>query len=182
MGDDPRALRAASPTDACDSSRFSDQELREAFALFDVDSSGSIDQNEMRLLLSGLGIQFTAESFDEWYASIDADHNGKITYEEFAGCLKANAHRPNSKEEAYRVFKMFDTDCGKMEHGQGVLTADRLHAAVKQFDATASMAEVEEVVKYCGSDGSGITLDDWMRVNDAVAEMPDRVRHKFGCA
>eukprot|EP01065_Artemidia_motanka_P047331 TRINITY_DN7388_c0_g1_i2.p2 TRINITY_DN7388_c0_g1~~TRINITY_DN7388_c0_g1_i2.p2 ORF type:complete len:178 (+),score=47.17 TRINITY_DN7388_c0_g1_i2:114-647(+) len=166
-------LQIPEPTDAIAPSRYSDDDLTEAFALFDVDASGSVTAEEAQLLLYNLGVKFTAESFDQWYSSVDADGSGGISYDEFVRCLKRNATPPDTEEESIKAFRLF---VGERRE----LTAEALYEAVKQFDPRITPEEAQEAVSICGADGA-ITLDDWVRVTQSVGGMHPRFKQKYGC-
>ena len=58
-----------------------EEELREAFRVFDKDGSGSISKAELKLVMENLGEKLTAEEIDEMMEEADKDGNGEIDYE-----------------------------------------------------------------------------------------------------
>ncbi|CAF1161135.1 unnamed protein product [Adineta ricciae] len=67
---------------------FTDEEMRKAFACFDVDNSGYITVNELREVLGRLNHNVTEYRINEVLGEIDTDHDGKISFDEFARMLK----------------------------------------------------------------------------------------------
>ena len=61
-----------------------EEELREAFRMFDRDGSGHLDAAELRNSLSRVGEPLTAKELDELFQNADIDGDGKINYDEFA--------------------------------------------------------------------------------------------------
>ena len=62
----------------------SEDEMREAFRVFDRDSDGLINETEMLLTLLGLGeTGITEEKVREIIAEADDDKDGKLSYQEF---------------------------------------------------------------------------------------------------
>lgn len=53
----------------------SDTALRQAFDAFDADSSGSIDREEMAMMVTKLGLPLSARQIDELMSEADADDN-----------------------------------------------------------------------------------------------------------
>jgi len=60
-----------------------DEELIEAFKVFDRDSSGFISASNLRQVMANLGEKLTDEEVDEMVVGADLDGDGRINYEEF---------------------------------------------------------------------------------------------------
>jgi calmodulin len=62
-----------------------EENLRQAFMMFDKDGSGQIDANEIRALLEGEDLKGTidASQLDNIIREVDVDGNGEINFEEF---------------------------------------------------------------------------------------------------
>ena len=66
-----------------------DEQIKEAFNLFDADGSGAIDAEEMALAMKGLGFgDQPREEIEKMIRSIDTDANGLIEYPEFEKMMK----------------------------------------------------------------------------------------------
>lgn len=65
-----------------------EQHFREAFELYDLDGSGSLDKDEMKLLMATLGHDLSDEEVSNMIAEVDDDGNGEIDYDEFKAMLK----------------------------------------------------------------------------------------------
>merc|ERR1711904_678474 len=61
-----------------------EEEVLEAFKIFDRDASGSIESAELRHVLQTLGDKLTEEEADMMLDEADADGSGEIDFEEFA--------------------------------------------------------------------------------------------------
>ncbi|KAK4034689.1 hypothetical protein C8A01DRAFT_38848 [Parachaetomium inaequale] len=65
-----------------------EQELLNAFAVFDKDGSGTISSDELRNVLKSLGEDLTDEEVDEMIKMADRNGDGSIDYHEFANIMK----------------------------------------------------------------------------------------------
>ncbi|XP_063282938.1 calmodulin-A-like [Pelobates fuscus] len=60
-----------------------EEEIREAFAVFDKDGNGYISAAELRHVMTNLGEKLTDEEVDEMIREADVDGDGQVNYEEF---------------------------------------------------------------------------------------------------
>ena len=61
----------------------SEEEIREAFRVFDKDGNGFISPAELRHVLMHIGEKLTDDEIDEMIMEVDIDGDGLINYEEF---------------------------------------------------------------------------------------------------
>lgn len=60
-----------------------ENEIREAYRVFDKERTGVITVSEMRHILSNLPEKLSDEEIDEMLRTADKDGNGSFSYEEF---------------------------------------------------------------------------------------------------
>lgn len=66
----------------------SEEEIREAFRVFDKDGNGFISAAELRHVMTNLGEKLTDEEVDEMIREADIDGDGQVNYEgQFELCL-----------------------------------------------------------------------------------------------
>ena len=61
----------------------SEEDIKEAFRVFDRDASGFISAGELAHVMTNLGEKLTDEEVDEMIREADVDNDGRINYEEF---------------------------------------------------------------------------------------------------
>ena len=59
----------------------SDEEIKEAFRVFDKDGNGFISSEELRQVMVNLGENLTKEEIDEMIREADIDGDGQVNYE-----------------------------------------------------------------------------------------------------
>jgi Ca2+-binding EF-hand superfamily protein len=64
-----------------------EEDLRDAFNIFDADRSGYIDRDEVRLLMKKLAQTLTEEEIDAIMEEVDTDGDGEISFEEFRAMM-----------------------------------------------------------------------------------------------
>lgn len=64
-----------------------DKELRDAFAVFDADGSGTISKAELKKLMAQLGQSLSDAELDAMMDEVDADKNGEIDFPEFKAMM-----------------------------------------------------------------------------------------------
>ncbi|KFU91634.1 Calmodulin [Chaetura pelagica] len=60
-----------------------EEEIREAFQVFDKEGSGWVSVEELRHVLTHLGEKLTEQEVDEMLREADGDGDGRVKYEEF---------------------------------------------------------------------------------------------------
>ncbi|CAN6582116.1 hypothetical protein ACFX13_034303 [Malus domestica] len=66
-----------------------DEELKEAFKVFDKDQDGYISPNELRHVMVNLGERLTDEEVEQMIREADLDGDGLVNYEEFVRMMLA---------------------------------------------------------------------------------------------
>ena len=72
----------------------SEEEIREAFRVFDKDGNGFISAAELRHVMTNLGEKLTDEEVDEMIREADIDGDGQVNYEgNFSGFIVQSAEQ-----------------------------------------------------------------------------------------
>ncbi|KAF2287792.1 hypothetical protein GH714_002992 [Hevea brasiliensis] len=66
-----------------------DEELKEAFKVFDKDQDGYISPDELRHVMINLGEKLTDEELEQMIKEADLDGDGQVNYEEFVRMMLA---------------------------------------------------------------------------------------------
>merc|ERR1712172_387433 len=67
-----------------------EDEIREAFQVFDGDGNGYINRQELALVMSNLGLTLKPEEIQAMIDEADLDGGGQINYEEFYAMMQSS--------------------------------------------------------------------------------------------
>eukprot|EP01060_Flectonema_neradi_P016904 TRINITY_DN23551_c0_g1_i1.p1 TRINITY_DN23551_c0_g1~~TRINITY_DN23551_c0_g1_i1.p1 ORF type:complete len:149 (+),score=23.71 TRINITY_DN23551_c0_g1_i1:57-503(+) len=127
-----------------------DDQIKDAFNLFDADGSGEIDSEEMMLAMKGLGFgdQSKAE-IERMVKEIDTDGNGLVEYHEFHKMLKAKMSQKDSPEEILKAFHLFDKN-------KGHITIHDLREVAKSLGENPGDTVLKEMMDVADTDRDGL--------------------------
>ena len=144
--------------------------LRDIFHRFDVDGSGSIDEDELGPLLACMGQSKSETELKRLFNLMDVDGSGDVDFEEFATVMlssRKGRRKVAPDELAERLYAIFDTD------GDGTIDTDETIKALKELGRTCSgdksagytwdTDDVQAFLEEIDTDHSGtITKDEFI--------------------
>lgn len=132
--DHPLHIRLLTQSPA--SHRHTHTEIREAFNLFDLQGSGTIDVRELKQAMQSLGFDAKNHTIYQMIADMDKDGTGSesnsIDFDGFLHMMTAKMSDKESKEDIEKVFKMFD------EQGKGSISFKDLKRVAKELGENMS--------------------------------------------
>ncbi|XP_036621562.1 centrin-4-like [Trichosurus vulpecula] len=135
------------------------QEIKEAFDLFDVDGSGSIDVKELKIAMRALGFEPKKEEIKKMIAEIDKEGSGTINFEDFFAMMSVKMSEKDEREEILKAFKLFDDDC------TGSITLKNIKRVAKELGENLSDDELQEMLDEADRDGDGeINEQEFLRM------------------
>jgi len=129
------------------------EEIREAFDLFDKDKDGKLNADELASTLRALGQNPSQLEVKELFAKTP------MNFADFLSLMKKR-HKPTDNEDQLRqAFKIFD------QHNTGYVQIAELRHVLVSVGEKLSKEEVDGVLKDADSDNDGkINLQDFLRV------------------
>lgn len=138
------------------------EEIREAFELFDSDGGGSVDRRDLRVLLRALGHDVRREHVTKILTGLGVNpkkDSGKIQFKEFLALVANLMNEKEIKEEMIRAFNLFDVD------GTNKITIDNLQDVANQLGENISRNELEEMIQEADLSGDGtVSAAEFIRI------------------
>jgi len=154
----PKALAARTLTQSTQATKKVSPYVEMAKHLFekaDVNHDGTIAKEELFALMSHLQHGLPRESFEEWYETIDTDHSGNLSFEEF--CHAIAKQPPQDSSEWNTLFRILDMD------GNGKVTLPEMASTLGSFGYHFDDATMEDFFIENDLDGSGSLESDELK-------------------
>lgn len=137
-----------------------DEQIQEAFNLFDADGSGAIDAEEMALAMKGLGFgDIPRDEVERIMRTMKTDANGLVEYDEFERMIKSRMAPKDSPEEILKAFQLFDLD------KKGRITLANLKEVARLLGENPGDDVLQEMIAEADEDGDGeVTFDDFKNI------------------
>ena len=125
-------------------------ELKQAFAVYDMDGDGIITTRELGTVMRQLGQNPTEAEILEMIKEIDKDSSGNISFQEFASLMASKMKAVDTEEDVRDAFRVFDVN------GTGVLSAHELRHVVTHMGEQLTEEEANEMIRVADLDGDGL--------------------------
>jgi centrin-1 len=136
------------------------EELKEAFHLFDTQHQGAIDCREFKAAMRALGYEFKKQDVIQCFAEVDKDPSlARLSFDEFLKVVAPRLRDKSSREEIFKVFKLFDED------NTGRISFKNLRKIAAEVGESIGDTELQEMIAEADRTGDGlITFEDFYRV------------------
>ena len=147
------------------------EELKEAFTLFDTNHNGSIDLRELKAAMRALGHQnVTKRSCADMFIELDKDPASTLNFEDFVRIMAPRMHPLDPRDEAMKVFELFDTD------KVGKISFKNLKKVSAEIGEDFNDKELHEMINEADRNGDGtVSFEEFWKVmkkkcNDPMGE------------
>eukprot|EP01123_Difflugia_compressa_P001147 TRINITY_DN1130_c0_g1_i3.p1 TRINITY_DN1130_c0_g1~~TRINITY_DN1130_c0_g1_i3.p1 ORF type:complete len:326 (-),score=71.81 TRINITY_DN1130_c0_g1_i3:169-1044(-) len=133
------------------------RDLKEAFDIFDKESSGSITSSNLGDILRSLGQNPTDDEVNKMVAKIDQDGNGTIDFDEFSDFMASAETASTSSLDS--AFKAID------ENGNGKLDIGELKDVLTKLGEKPNDKQLESMMYAAGQSPEGeIDFDKFVKL------------------
>jgi calmodulin len=134
-------------------------ELKEAFAVYDINRDGVITARELGTVMRQLGQNPTEAEILEMIRELDKDTSGTINFEEFVLLMSKNVKTNLNKDDIIQAFQVFDIN------STGVISSKELRHVATNLGEKLSEEEANEMIRLADSDGDGlINYEDFIQM------------------
>ena len=135
------------------------QEIKEAFDLFDSESTGYIDSKELKVAMRALGFEPKKEEIMKILSEVDKQGEGNISFEDFLSIMTEKMLERDPIEEMKKAFHLI------CEEGQDKITLKSLQKVAKELGENMTIEELQEMIEEADRDGDGeIGEEDFLKV------------------
>lgn len=156
------------------------QEIKEAFDLFDTDGSGTIDAQELKVAMRALGFEPRKEELRQLLLAATgkesttggnvggaaAEDAGPpvISYPQFYALMSQRMTERDSREEMLKAFRLFDDD------ETGKISFKNLKRVAMELGENLTDAELQEMIDEADRDGDGeVNEEEFLRLMKKTA-------------
>jgi len=117
-----------------------EKELKEAFDLFDIRQTNSIDYHELKVCMRALGFPVTKDEVIEMASEYDVQGTGRVEYKEFIEIMTFKITNRDPSEEIQKAFQLFD------EERTGKISLRNLRRIAKELGENLDEAELAAMI------------------------------------
>lgn len=103
------------------------QEIKEAFELFDMNKDGKLDYHELKVAMKALGFEWTKQDILELMEQRRSSAVEGMSFEDFHRIMSQLIASRDPVEELRRAFRLFDDD------GTGKITLENLRRVSREL-------------------------------------------------
>ena len=136
-----------------------EDQIKQAWSLFDADDSGSIEHHELKQVMGTLGLQPTQDELDDIIRDIDKDMDGQIDYNEFLRLMSTKLKDAQTQDELFEAFTVFD------KKGNKYFTAKELTEVSHTLKCQFSAEDISEMIAVANLNGDQhINFEEFVRI------------------
>ena len=135
------------------------EDLRQAFDLFDIKENGKIDPSEIKETMRQLGFDARNPTIYKIIEDLDTEEsksNGGITFSEFSEIMQKRLGDRESKEGVRRIFDLFVDD----ENAE-YIPLDSLKKIAKELGERMSEDDLKEMIECATNNKGKLFFDDF---------------------
>lgn len=138
------------------------EELKNTFAVFDEDNSGTIDPAEINKVLEELGLD-KRNPFILALIHALRDQNKPVTFDEFLNIIASRVGETKTKDGIRKVFALFDKDeNGSVDFEEFKLIARQLHENLTDDDLLEMLHSTH--INHKTASNEGVDFEEFYRI------------------
>ncbi len=138
------------------------EEIRQAFELFDTNSTGRINPTELKQAMQSLGFDTRNPTIYDMICELDtpeAQRKGGIDIDQFVDAINSKLGDKESEQGVRRIFQLFVSDPDSTS-----ITANDLKRIAKELGENMSKDEIDDMLKRASSSGHDLTFEEFYAI------------------
>jgi len=135
------------------------EEIKQAFELFDTNSTGRINPQELKQAMQSLGFDSRNPTIFDMICELDtpeAQRKGGIDIDQFVEAINNKLGDKETKEGIRRIFQLFVSDPDATS-----ITANDLKKIAKELGETMQKEELDDMLKRASSSGHDLSFQEF---------------------
>ena len=126
-----------------------ENELKEAFDMFDRDKDSMINKRELGCVLRSIGQEPSEQDLSDMLADISKEDDSPLTFEDVMEIINKNLNGTEAEEELIEAFKVFDKE------GNGLIPVGEFKHLMLTLGEKLPEEEVDEMIKEADPNNEG---------------------------
>ena len=134
-------------------------EIKQAFDLFDTNSTGLIDPKELKAAMQSLGFDSKNPTIFELISDLDNDASekaGGINFETFIQAINDKLGDKESEEGIRRIFNLFIDN-----PDENTITLNSLKKIARELGENMSNEELKDMLQRASKNGTELTFEEF---------------------
>lgn len=134
-------------------------EIKEAFDMFDVKNTGTINPNDLKKAMESQGFVTRNSTIFRMVCNMQVSGVEKVNFEEFFTLMTSEDFSDSSKEEIQKLFALFDVD------GTGFIDLRNLKKIARELGESLDEQDIMELITKSDLDGDGrVSFEDFYNI------------------
>ena len=136
-----------------------EEELKEAFSMFDNDADGKITVVELGKVMEKLGQKLSRSELEKMISKIDKNGAGSINYKDFKTMMQVQLEQKSTDDEIRQAFELFDKD------KDGKISPKELKEVMQSLGENLTDQDVKDMIFEADQNGDGcINFNEFKRM------------------
>ena len=136
-----------------------EQDIKEAFQLFDTQNTGYIDIKDLKVAMRALGFEPKKEEIKKIINDVDKTGSGHVEFSAFSQIMAQKISDKDTKDEIMKAFRLFDDD------ETGKISFKNIKRVAQELGESLTDEELQEMIDEADRDGDGeINQEEFLRI------------------
>ena len=123
-------------------------EIREIFTLFDKNSDGYVNTNELGYIVRALNMNPTQAEVKEWEAKVDPNDTGSFDQMSLISLIAKEEKKTETLDQMVEALKVMAEETEENK-GKKIITVEQFKASLTDFGEKMSPLEIDEIIGDC---------------------------------